>query len=132
MTTYAEFDSSDFPIIQVVFTGEAATSENFPNYLQQLKGNYNSRKPIAIIFDASKAVLLGITYQKMQAKWLKENEQLMKDYCKGTAYVIPNRIIRNVLSAIFAFQKQPVDYLVCKDLTEAKAWVRGQLGETQA
>jgi hypothetical protein len=61
-------------------------------------------------------VLPGITYQKMQAKWLKEHEQLMKDYCKGTAYVLPNRIIRNVLSAIFAFQKQPVDYLVCKDL----------------
>jgi hypothetical protein len=91
MSTYAEIDSSEFPIIKVVFTGEAATQENFPVYLQQLKDNYNSRKPIAIIFDATKAVLPGITYQKMQAKWLKEHEQLMKDYCKGTAYVIPNR-----------------------------------------
>jgi hypothetical protein len=132
MSTYAEIDSSEFPIIKVVFTGEAATQENFPVYLQQLKDNYNSRESIAIIFDATKAVLPGITYQKMQAKWLKEHEQLMKDYCKGTAYVLPNRIIRNVLSAIFAFQKQPVDYLVCKDLSEAEAWVRGQLGKSQA
>jgi cAMP phosphodiesterase len=132
MTTYAEIDSSEFPIIKVVFTGEAATQENFPDYLQKLKDNYNSRESIAIIFDATKAVLPGITYQKMQAKWLKENEQLMKDYCIGTAYVIPNRIIRNVLSAIFAFQKQPVEYLVCKDLMEAEAWVRGQLGKSQA
>jgi hypothetical protein len=30
MSTYAEIDSSDFPIIKVVFTGEAATQENFP------------------------------------------------------------------------------------------------------
>ncbi len=127
MNKYAEIDSSEFPIIKVVFTGEAATAENFPIYLEEVKQNYASEQPIAIIFDATKAVFPGITYQKMQAQWLKDNEQLMKNFCKGTAYVIPNLIIRNVLSAIFTFQKQPVPYLVCSTNTEAVAWVKKQL-----
>lgn len=127
MNKYAEIDSSEFPIIKVVFTGEAANAENFPIYLKEVKENYASRQPLAIIFDASKAVLPGITYQKMQAQWLKDNEQLMKDYCKGTAYIIPNLIIRKVLSAIFTLQKQPVPYKVCSKHTEAMDWVETQL-----
>ena len=128
MNKYAEIDSSKFPIIKVVFSGEAANDENFPHYLNEVKQCYSSKQPLAIIFDASKAVMPGIKYQKMQAQWLKENERLMKNYCKGTAYVIPNRIIRNVLSAIFAFQKQPVPYQVCRSNAEADKWVKSQLG----
>lgn len=127
MKKYAEVDAGEFPLIKVVFTGEAANAENFPLYLDEVKQNYASEQPIAIIFDATKASLPGITYQKMQAKWLKDNEQLMKDFCRGTAYVIPNLIIRNVLSAIFAFQKQPVPYTVCSTYAEAKRWSTSQL-----
>jgi methyltransferase-like protein len=127
MNKYAEVDSTDFPIIKLIFTGEAANTENFQLYLNELKQNYSSKQPIAIVFDATKAVLPGIKYQKMQAQWLKDNEQLMKDFCAGTAYVIPNRIIRNVLSAIFALQKQPVPYQICSHRSEAEDWVNSQL-----
>ena len=127
MKKYAEIDSSEFPIIKVCFTGEAANAENFPLYLNEVKQTYAAKQSLAIIFDATKAVMPAIKYQKMQAQWLKENEQLMKDYCKGTAYVIPNRIIRNVLSAIFAFQKQPVPYKVCSKLSEANNWINEEL-----
>jgi len=127
MKKYAEIDTAEFPTIKVVFTGEAANAENFSTYLNELRGSYVSKQPIAIIFDASNAVLPGIKYQKMQAQWLKDNEQLMKDYCKGTAYIIPNLIIRKVLSAIFTLQKQPVPYKVCSNFTEAVNWVKSRL-----
>ena len=127
MNKYADIDASEFPIIKVTFTGEAANTQNFQIYLDGLKANYTSKQPIAIIFDATKAVLPGLAYQKMQARWLKDNEQLMKNYCRGTAYVIPNLVIRSVLRAIFTLQKQPVDYLVCSTLSEAQSWVEGQL-----
>ena len=127
MNKYAQIDSSEFPLIKVVFTGEAANAENFSMYLDELKKNYESEEPIAIVFDATKAVFPGMTYQKMQAQWLKDNEQLMKSFCRGTAYVIPNPIIRNVLNAIFTFQKQPVPYKVCSNYTEAITWVKNQM-----
>ena len=127
MNKYAQIDLDEFPIIRVVFTGEAANAENFTAYLDELKKIYESKAPLAIVFDATKAVFPGISYQKMQAQWLKDNEQLMRSYCKGTAYVIPNPIIRNVLTAIFTFQKQPVPYKVCSSATEALAWVKNQM-----
>ena len=41
-----------------------------------------------------------------------ENRGLMQDYCQGTAYVIPNKVIRAVLRVIFSLQKQPVPYKI--------------------
>jgi hypothetical protein len=127
MNKYATVDSSKNPIIEVVFTGEQANDDNFPFYMQEVKAVYKQRQKVAIIFDASNAVLPALKYQKMQGDWLKENEQLMKDYCLGTAYIIPNIIIRNVLKAIFTFQKQPVDYMVCKNSDDANSWVNDKL-----
>jgi len=126
MNTYAEVDTSRFPIIQVTFTGEKASTDNFQFYLQEVKNSYDLQSKVALIFDANNAVLPGLTYQKMQADWLKENEKMMTDYCVGTAYVISNSLIRNVLKAIFLLQKQPVPYMVCSTLEEAEAWVQQQ------
>jgi hypothetical protein len=61
----------------------------------------------------------------MQAKWLKENEQLMKEFCAGTAYIIPNAAIRAILKMIFSFQKQPVPYKIFESEPEANAWING-------
>lgn len=127
MKKYAEIDVSNHPIVTVVFTGEQANDDNFPFYMQEVKAVYDQKQTIAIIFDATKAVIPAAKYQKMQGDWLKANEQLMKDYCSGTAYIIPNIIIRSVLKAIFTFQKQPVDYLVCKNNNEANIWVKEKL-----
>jgi hypothetical protein len=127
MKKYAEVNSTKSPIIEVVFTGEQANDDNFPFYMQEVKAVYEQQQKVVIIFDASNAVMPALKYQKMQGDWIKENEQLMKDYCLGTAYIIPNLIIRNVLKAIFTFQKQPVDYFVCKNNDDANNWVNTQL-----
>ena len=127
MTKYATIDSSNHPIINVTFTGEQATDDNFPFYMQEVKAVYELQKKVAIVFDATNAVFPAMKYQKMQADWLKENEQLMKDFCLGTAYIIPNLVIRNVLKAIFAFQKQQVEYLVCKNRTDAQIWINEKI-----
>ena len=127
MNKYAHINTENLPIVEVVFTGEQATDENFPMYMQEVKDVYEKQNKVVLIFDASNAVFPAIKYQKAQADWLKENEKLMKDYCLGTAYIIPNLIIRNVLKAIFTFQKQPVDYLVCKNIDDATNWVNDKI-----
>ena len=127
MKKYATIDSSNHPTINVTFTGEQATDDNFVFYMQEVKAVYEQKKKVAIVFDATNAVFPAMKYQKMQADWLKENEQLMKDFCLGTAYIIPNLVIRNVLKAIFAFQKQQVEYLVCKNRTDAQIWINEKI-----
>ena len=129
MKKYAIIDEAQFPIINVTFTGESADTENFPLYLSEVKQTYDHQKNLAIIFDASKAVLPALSFQQMQAQWLKDNTQLMKDFCAGTAYIIPNIIIRNVLKAIFSFQNQPVPYIICEDVSKEEAWIIKQLAD---
>jgi hypothetical protein len=129
MKKYAIIDEAQFPIIKVTFTGESADTENFPLYLSEVKQTYDHQKNLAIIFDASNAVLPALSFQKMQAKWLKDNTQLMKDFCAGTAYILPNIIIRNVLKAIFSFQIQPVPYIICEDASTAEEWINKQLAD---
>ncbi len=126
---YALIKAEEFPVVVVEFTGHKATDENFAQYLEELNGLYAKKERLAILFDASNAVFPGIKYQKMQGDWLKENEQMMKDYCAGTAYVITNTIIRGVLKTIFKFQKQPVPYYICSDYVEANNWVIQKLSD---
>ncbi|NBC24901.1 MAG: STAS/SEC14 domain-containing protein [Bacteroidetes bacterium] len=127
MKRYATVDSTSFPLILVRFTGEKATDENFPLYLKEVEASYDRENRIGILFDATQAPFPGLKYQKMQAQWLKDHKSLMQNYCAGTAYVIPNLVIRNVLKAIFALQKQPVPYTVCANMEEAEEWLKTQL-----
>ncbi|SDD07580.1 hypothetical protein SAMN04488104_10145 [Algoriphagus faecimaris] len=123
MKSYAIIDESEFPLIHIRFTGNKSTDQNFRAYLDETKACYRSEKRLAIIFDASQASIPALSHQKMQAQWLKDNRDLMLKYCAGTAYVIPNPVIRAVLSMIFSFQNQPVPYQVVKSLEAARRWV---------
>ncbi len=124
MEPYAIIDESSFPLVIIRFTGNKSTDQNFKIYLEDTKACYRFEKPLAIIFDASNATIPSFSHQKMQADWLKENEQLMTDFCKGTAYVIPNVAIRAILKMIFSLQKQPVPYKIFEKTTEAENWVK--------
>lgn len=127
MKKYADVFVNSFSIVKITFTGNSATDENFVYYLNELKQLYQPKEKIAIIFDAEKAVFPSIKYQKIQARWLKENEELLKTYCTGTAYFIPNVLIRNVLKGIFKYQEQSIPYIVCKNIIEAKIWTFDRL-----
>jgi hypothetical protein len=128
-TTYAKVDQTAFPLIKVTFTGENSTDANFKAYLKELDDCYFTQQKIAIIFDATKAVIPKLSHQKLQAKWLKQNTTLMKNYCKGTAYVIPNKTIQWVLKMIFLLQKQPVPYEVFSTYQAAQVWTWQQLSD---
>ncbi|NJL73795.1 MAG: STAS/SEC14 domain-containing protein [Saprospiraceae bacterium] len=122
MNSYAIVDDSAFPEVVITFTGEKADDDNFTKYLQDVLALYDRKEPLMLIFDATTATTPNVKYQKQQADWLKDQKDLMQTYCKGTAYVIPNPIIRTVLKGIFVFQTQPVPYKVVKTLEEARAW----------
>jgi hypothetical protein len=128
MSKYAEVDTSRFPLVYVTFTGEKANDTNFQAYLDAVRACYDRQEPLAIIFDGTNANLPGFTYQKMQADWLRKNESLMTNFCKGTAYIIPSPFVKAILKAIFALQRQPVPYEVFGTVEEGEQWVKGQLG----
>ncbi len=127
MSVYASIEDHHFPVVQVRFTGEKATEKNFQSYLDGMRSIYDRKEKLAVIFNALDASLPGLKYQKMQADWLAENKELMENYCCGTAYVISNALVRGILKAIFAIQKQPIPYIVVGSMEEAEEWVRKSL-----
>jgi hypothetical protein len=131
MKPYAIVDQNQKPIVNVTFTGEKSTDENFQKYLEDLATCYDDRKSIAIIFDASHAVIPKLSLQRKQALWISQHWKLIQTYCKGTAYVIPNLAIRAVLNVIFSFQNQPAPYKVFSNIGEAENWIKNLVGETK-
>jgi len=127
-SAYTVFDDREFPLVIISFTGNKPTEANFSEYLDKTFHLYDRQENLVLIFDATHARVPGFKYQKMQADWLKQHEALMKKYCRGTAYVIANSLVRNVLKAIFALQKQPVPYTIVSDLREARSWAQNKLG----
>lgn len=127
MEHYAIVDESSFPLVNIRFTGNKSTEENFQAYLNQVKACYRKQETLSLIFDASTASVPSFSHQKMQAQWLKENESLMKSYCVGTAYIIPSPLIRAILKMIFSLQKQPVPYKIFETKAEGLTWAKERL-----
>lgn len=125
--TYAKFNLEKSPLIIVEFTGEKAHAENFSDYLKGLDDIYAIKKNIAIVFDASKTLDLNPIYQLKQAKWIKLNKFSIERYCRGVAYIIPNRFLRNALGLIFKIQPNPAPFKVFETLNEGLAWAGKQL-----
>lgn len=128
MKTYATFDRSQFPLITINFTGESETKENFDAYLDELGNNYKFEKPFSLIFELTNAPIPKVSYQLKQANWMKINEENIKTYCRGVAYIIPSTIMRNVLKFIFSIQKNPVPFKVFSTLEEGKVWAKACMG----
>ena len=125
MTTYADFDRSNFPLIVVRFTGEEETEENFEAYLNGLYANYETKQSFSLVFDATNAADPKVKYQIKQAQWMKKHEDLIKKYCLGVAYVMPNTFLRIILKVIFSVQQNPVSFKVFEQLEQGLTWAKG-------
>lgn len=125
---YADFDTTEFPLARVKFTGEKSTDQNFQEYLHQLEALYLRREVFAIVFDATEAAIPNLRHQKMQAYWLRNNSELVETYCRGTAYIILKSTTRAILKLIFAINPQPVPYKVVVTEADARKWALSQLG----
>lgn len=125
---YAEVKPVVGGILVVRFTGAASTDQNFERYLDEVRDRYRGAGTVGVLFDASKASLPHYRHIKMQADWLGTYRDLMTSQCAGTAYVIPNGMVRGVLNMIFAIRKQPVPYEVFSNIGDARTWLNTKLG----
>ncbi len=124
---YALFHRENFPLVVIEFTGEKATPENFKVYLRELEENYQDQEKIALVFDARSALELNPIYQGKQAAWMQKKRKLIKTYCQGIAYVVPQPFLRKVLQLIFKMSPNPVPFQVFESLDQGLAWAEEQL-----
>lgn len=125
---YVDIHYSEFPLVWVEFTGHKATKANFEAYLEGLKKTYDRQERLVLLFDARKVPFPGLPYQLRQARWLRDNDALIRKYCQGTAYLIAQPWIRAALKMIFAWQKNPVPTTVLAEPEEAREWGQEKMG----
>jgi hypothetical protein len=127
MKDYAYSDVSKFPIIVVKFSGVEATDENFKVYLEHLNNlydNYGPKQKFTLIFDATTAAKPNLKYQKMQAEWIKDKEAIIKKYCYGIGYIMPNALYRIALMVVFSIENSPVPFKVFGNMEDATSWAK--------
>lgn len=127
MTPFAHIDQTEFPLVIITFSGERPSEENFQAYLDHITKIYHREEPFIVVVDASQAVLPALKYQRQQAQWMADHLELIESYCRGTAYIIPNDIMRTLLKAIFAIQQQSVPYEIFATLEGGMAWAKSRL-----
>jgi hypothetical protein len=119
-------DDSALPLIVVTFEGSVDDHE-FERYLARLDALWKRKARSAIVLDATRAARTPATQRRRQAEWMKVNDELLRTYSAGTAFVISSPLVRGGLTAILWLQPIPTAYVVVATRPEAERWARAQL-----
>lgn len=115
---YTEFD----PIrvqIQVERIDARVLERHLREQTREMRDPQAQRNRAYIIIDARDATRPPPDVRKMQAEWMEENRDLIARTCLGMSFVMPHRIVRGALTAIFWVSRPPVPYRVHANLSEA-------------
>lgn len=121
-----ETDSSRLPLLVIRFTG-VVDDVAFDRYLEQTRERATSGKRYAVLADATNAGVATAPQRKRQADFIKAHRELLAHVCVGNAFVIPNPLVRGVLTAILWLQPLPYDHVVVNGVADGEAWCRKRL-----
>jgi hypothetical protein len=123
-------DRSQFPLVIVRFRGEMVGNE-FENYLTQLDEVYARRERFALVLDAIGGPAPSAKQRKLQADWMRERSDLIREYNAGTAFVLDSMLLRGSLTAILWLQPLPCPHFVCASQSEAVTWALSRLAASR-
>lgn len=120
------FDDGAFPMVQVIFEG-SVSDEEFEVYLNQLQSCLTRGLPYAVLLDATRAARYSASQRRMQAQWQDANRETLRSHCRGVAFVITNRAVRGILTAILWLSPMPMPHQVVSNRKEALTWLQERL-----
>ena len=130
VTKYAEFDTSEDPVVYVKFSSVKPTVDAFDDYLNDMRAILDNKKRVIMLFDSSNsndAENLSSNLLIKQAKWIKENKEDIGKYVDHNIFVIPSRILRVVFNCILGIQRIPAPYVVLSSKDEAFRFVNEKI-----
>ncbi len=119
-------DDSNSPLVVVTFES-AVDDEEFERYLARLDALWRHKMRRVLVVDATRAARTPATQRRRQADWMRVNEELLRSYAAGFAFVINSPLVRGALTAILWLQSLPSPFIVVSTLPEAERWALGQL-----
>ncbi len=129
---YAIFDYSELPLIKIEFTGEAATDENFEEYLKETTAIPSKTERYISLVDTTNNSYLSAKYRILQGKYLEENYERIKKQAIAIIFIAPSFLHRTILKAIFLVKPYPSPVFIVSNKEEGMEKVNELLEEEKA
>ena len=93
---------------------------DFLKYTNFMDNLYKKQKKFKLIFDLTKLSIYDSVYCNEQLKYMTTSEEFTKKYIEGTAIIVSNSIIKNLLDILIFSIKTPIKpNLITKDTKDA-------------
>lgn len=112
--------------ILVVTIHSASSNDEFGAYLQQLSDHLALQRPFGFVFIAKSGGTATATQRRMQADWLREHFDALRERVWGAAFVLTHPLARLTLASVLALQRLPYPHTVVATPEQAFAWVNGR------
>lgn len=119
------FHEAHAPLYVVAFDG-VPTDEEFQRYLDWMV-DVAQRGDHAMVLDATHAGLLPPSQRQMQSRWMREYDELNRERTVAMSFVLPNPLLRGLLTALLWAQPMPCPFNVVSRRRSALDWCDAQL-----
>jgi hypothetical protein len=116
-----------WPFVLTKFDGDQSQAE-LEAYIQRMN-QVHARKQRYVGISYLKRYSRERPHVERIARWLKESEEVTREYCLGVSMINASIGFRFVLSGIFLIKPMPCPYHVCATFEEAVTFVRRQADE---
>jgi hypothetical protein len=121
-------DESLWPLLVTRFTG-SSTDMQFEAYLARTTALLQRRERHLCILDAIHGGMPTTFQRNRQVEWIRQNEELLRDFTLGHAYVMQSPMHRLALSTVLHLKPLPTTHVIVPDLGAAVTWALGRLRE---
>lgn len=131
------YEILEFGQVQIQVQVEQLTPDNLAQHLKNETARIRNaiaqhRKPgdtrkAVVLVDTSVTLMPDALTRKIQADWMKENEDLFKLVVHSMGFVIPSAIIRGTLTAVFWIAPMPMPVTTHESMDQALDWAIAQL-----
>lgn len=120
MRPYAKF-SLEGQVLKITYESFEPTTLEFMQYLKEYEIYLQGFEGSVVLYDATRSKNLSAEHRSLQAKWINEHRQLIKDKVDRIVFVIPSLFVRTILKTILTFAPLPCPHRVCASMEEAQA-----------
>ena len=101
---FAQFDNSQFPLVQVNLAKTIESNKDFQNCLDEWMKYYNEKKDFTFIFDTTNVGFPPIKYCFKMSSFIKKLRREEKQYLQKSIIIVNSKTVMRLLNLIFFLQ----------------------------
>lgn len=120
-STWAQYDTSEFPLVKVTLKNKIRSDEEFDHFLQEWENLYSKDESFTLYFDTTEVGMVGMKYAFRMRSFIR---RLKSDYPRllEKSYIrVNSKWVKFLLSIMFTMEKPvaPV-YVYSGDIQDAR------------